>query len=57
MTDPSTMKRQGLGDDSSGAMSPKFHGIFMQPPTGQRRFVYLDPRQPKYGFRLEVGML
>lgn len=34
--------------------SPKFGGIFRQPPTGQKRFVYLDPRQPKYGFRLEV---
>ena len=35
--------------------SPKLSGIFRQPPTGQKRFVYLDPRQPKYGFRLEVS--
>ena len=37
--------------------SPKLSGIFRQPPTGQKRFVYLDPRQPKYGFRLEVSAL
>jgi C-terminal processing protease CtpA/Prc len=34
-------------------VSPKLGGIFKPPPVGQKRFVYLDTRQPKYGFRLE----
>ena len=51
----SKKKRQGSVNESSDPESPRLQGIFRQPPTGQKRFVYLDPRQPKYGFRLEVG--
>jgi hypothetical protein len=49
----SKKKRQGSECEETEPESPKFGGIFRQPPTGQKRFVYLDPRQPKYGFRLE----
>ena len=48
----SKKKRRGSVSESE---SPKIGGIFKQPPTGLKRLVYLDPRQPKYGFRLEVG--
>ena len=48
----SKKKRRGSITESE---SPKIGGIFKQPPTGLKRLVYLDPRQPKYGFRLEVG--
>ncbi|CAI8018572.1 hypothetical protein GBAR_LOCUS11259 [Geodia barretti] len=53
----SSKKRQGSEREETEPESPKFGGIFRQPPTGQRRFVYLDPRQPKYGFRLEVWVI
>ena len=46
--------RQGSLCEAAEPELPKLGGIFRQPPTGQKRFVYLDPRQPKYGFRLEV---
>jgi hypothetical protein len=50
-------KKRGSSKRKRGSItepeSPKIGGIFKQPPTGLKRFVYLDPRQPKYGFRLE----
>ena len=29
-------------------------GIFREPPRGEMRYVFLDPQQPKFGFKLEV---
>lgn len=51
----SKRKRRGSISEGGESESPRLGGIFRQPPTGQKRFVYLDPRQPKYGFRLEVS--
>lgn len=51
----SKRKRRGSCSEGTEVESPRLGGIFRHPPTGQKRFVYLDPRQPKYGFRLEVG--
>ena len=53
----SRKKKRGSWSEAMEGESPKLSGIFRQPPTGQKRFVYLDPRQPKYGFRLEVSAL
>ena len=52
----SKRRRRGSLSEALAGESPKISGIFRQPPTGQRRLVYLDPQQPKYGFRLEVSI-
>ena len=30
-------------------------GIFRQPPRGEKRYVYLDPSEGRFGFRLQVN--
>ena len=53
----SKKKRQRSQCEEVELESPKFRVMFRQPPSGEKRVVYLDPRQPKHGFRLEVCII